>query len=64
MAYEGLEPCVGKLTSTVLMGLEPSNRLWVPDFCQFSATSEGFFSEIIGKKNRLGNTYIEAVIHR
>ncbi len=25
-AYEGLEPCVGKLTSTVLMGLEPSNR--------------------------------------
>ena len=27
------------------MGLEPSNRLWLPDSCQFSAVYERFFSK-------------------
>ncbi len=30
-ASERLEPCVGKLTSTVLMGLGFSNEPWLPD---------------------------------
>ncbi|MGD1076631.1 MAG: hypothetical protein ABR903_11225 [Thermodesulfovibrionales bacterium] len=30
-AFERLEPCVGKLTSTVLMGLGLSNEPWLPD---------------------------------
>ena len=30
-AYERLEPCVGKLTCKVLMGLGFSNELWLPD---------------------------------
>ena len=30
-ALERLEPCVGKLTSTVLMGLGFSNEPWLPD---------------------------------
>ena len=29
-AFEGLEPCVGKLTSTVLMGLGRRNESWLP----------------------------------
>jgi len=31
-ALERLEPCVGKLTSTVLMGLGFSNEPWLPDY--------------------------------
>jgi hypothetical protein len=30
-ALERLEPCVGKLTSTVLMGLGFRNEPWLPD---------------------------------
>ncbi len=39
-ALERLEPCVGKLTSTVLMGLGFSNEPWLPD--QISETSNKF----------------------
>ncbi|MGO9612943.1 MAG: hypothetical protein ACLPX5_07910, partial [Dissulfurispiraceae bacterium] len=31
-AYERLEPYVGKLTRTVLMGLGFSNEPWLPDY--------------------------------
>jgi hypothetical protein len=30
-AFEMLEPCVGKLTSKVLMGVGFSNEPWLPD---------------------------------
>ena len=30
-AFERLEPCFGKLTSTVLTGLGFSNEPWLPD---------------------------------
>ena len=41
-AYERLEPYVGKLTSTVLMGLGFSNEPWLPDQFHGSATNEDF----------------------
>ena len=38
---------MGKLTSTVLMGLEPSNRLWLPDDCKKTAHYKRFLPVII-----------------
>ena len=52
-AFEGLEPCVGKLTSTVLMGLGFSNEPWLPDhlsnlqiFCGVQVIMNGFSGAI------------------
>jgi len=49
-AYERLEPCVGKLTSTVLMGLGFSNEPWLPDHPQGSRLFCGLHSKIITRQ--------------
>ena len=58
MAYERLEPCVGKLTSTVLMGLGFSNEPRLPDHPRFGQPGQPYGEEASRelKKLILGQT--------